>query len=134
MGAWRVFLKEHRRLALWLIAMALAMKALVPQGYMLGDTGGKTLTVAICDGSGPATMTIELPMAPDHAKAPDGAKQDGGCAYSSLGHAMAGGADPVLLLAAIAFLLALGFAPAAQPRIRRRAFAQPPAQGPPART
>lgn len=134
MGAWRVFLKEHRRLALWLIAMALAMKALVPQGYMLADTGGKTLTVAICDGSGPATMTIDVPMNPDHAKAPDGAKQDGGCAYSSLGHAMAGGTDPVLLLAAIAFLLALGFAPAAQPMIRRRAFAQPPAQGPPART
>lgn len=133
MGAWRVFLKEHRRLALWLIAMALAMKALVPQGYMLADAGGKTLTVAICDGSGPATMTIDVPMDPDHAKAPGGAKQDGGCAYSSLGHAMTGGTDPVLLLAAIAFLLALGFAPAAQPMIRRRAFAQPPAQGPPAR-
>ncbi|MBQ1497614.1 MAG: hypothetical protein IIZ38_04795 [Sphingomonas sp.] len=133
MGAWRVFLKEHRWLALWLIAAALAVKALVPQGYMLADSGGKTLTVAICDGNGPATMTIDVPMAPDHAKAPDGTKQDGGCAYSSLGHAMTGGADPVLLLAAIAFLLALGFAPAAQPMIRRRAFAQPPAQGPPSR-
>ena len=121
MGAWRVFLKEHRRLALWLSAVALAVKARVPQVYMLPDTGGKT-------------MTIDVPMAPDHAKAPDGAKQDGGCAYSSLGHAMTGGADPVVLLAAIAFLLALGFAPAAQPRIRRRAFAQPPAQGPPALT
>ena len=55
MGAWRVFLREHRWLALWLIAAALAVKALVPQGYMLADTGGKTLTVAICDGSGPAT-------------------------------------------------------------------------------
>ncbi|WP_137863778.1 MULTISPECIES: DUF2946 family protein [unclassified Sphingomonas] len=132
MGAWRVFLREHRWLALWLIAAALAVKALVPQGYMLADTGGKTLTVAICDGSGPATMAITLPMDPDHAKAPDSAKQDGGCAYSSLSHAITSGTDPVLLLAAIAFLLALGFAPAPQPMIRRRAFAQPPAQGPPA--
>jgi hypothetical protein len=131
MGAWRVFLKEHRWLALWLIAAALAVKALVPAGYMLAETGGKTLTMAICDGNGPATMTIDIPMDPDHAKKPDSARQDGGCAYSGLGHAMLGGADPVLLLAALAFLLALGFAPAATPVLRPRAFALPPAQGPP---
>jgi hypothetical protein len=134
MGAWRVFLKEHRWLALWLIAAALAVKALVPAGYMLADSGSKTLTMAICDGNGPATMTIDVPLDPDHAKAPDSGKQDGGCAYAGLGHAMIGGADPVLLLAAIAFLLALGFAPAPQPVLRRRAFAQPPSQGPPSRT
>jgi len=131
MGAWRALLKQHRWLALWLIAAALAVKAFVPAGYMLAETGGKTLTVAICDGNGPAMMTIDVPMDPDHAKAPDGSKQDGGCAYSGLAHAMIGGADPVLLLAAIAFLLALGFAPALQPAVRRRAFALPPAQGPP---
>lgn len=131
MGAWRALLKEHRWLALWLIAAALAVKALVPAGYMLADSGRKTLTMAICDGTGPAAMTIDVPMDPDHAKAPDGGKQDGGCAYAGLGHAMLGGADPVLLLAAIAFLLALGFAPAATPTVRRRAFALPPAQGPP---
>lgn len=129
MGAWRVFLKEHRWLALWLIATALAAKALVPAGYMLGETGGKTLTMVICDGSGPATMTVDIPMDPDHAKPSDGGKQD--CAWSGLGHAMLGGADPVLLLAALAFLLALGFAPAATPVLRPRAFALPPAQGPP---
>ncbi len=129
MGAWRTFLKEHRWLALWLIAAALAAKALVPAGYMLGDTGTKTLTMVICDGSGPSTMTVDIPMDPDHAKAPDSGKQD--CAWSGLGHAMLGGADPVLLLAAIAFLLTLGFAPAPQPVLRRRAFAQPPSQGPP---
>lgn len=133
MGAWRAFLRDHRWLALWLIAAALAVKALVPAGYMLADTGGKTLTMAICDGSGPATMTIAIPMDPDHAKPGDNGKQDGGCAWSGLGHAMLGGADPVLLLAAIAFLLALGFAPAASPVLRRRAFAQPPSQGPPTR-
>jgi hypothetical protein len=133
MGAYRVFLREHRWLALWLIAAALAVKALVPAGYMLADTGGKTLTVAICDGSGPVAMTIALPMDPDHAKAPDGAKQDGGCAFSALAHATMGGADPALLIAAIAFLLALGFAPAAPPRVRRLAFARPPLRGPPAR-
>jgi len=132
MGAWRVFLNEHRWLALWLIAAALAVKALVPAGYMLGNTGSKTLTMVICDGSGPATMTIDIPMDPDHAKAPDSGKQD--CAYAGLGHAMIGGTDPVLLLAAIAFLLALGFAPVATPTPRRRAHAQPPSQGPPART
>lgn len=128
MGAWRVFLKEHRWLALWLIAAALAVKALVPAGYMLAETAGKTLTMAICDGSGPATMTVDVPMDPGH-KAPDSGKQD--CAYSGLGHATLGGADPVLLLAALVFLLALGFAPAATPAPTRRAFALPPSQGPP---
>lgn len=128
MGAWRIFLKQHRWLALWLIAAALAVKALVPAGYMLADTGGKTLTMAICDGNGPATMTVEVPMDPGH-KAPDSGKQD--CAYSGLAHAALGGADPALLLAAIAFLLALGFAPLTAPALRRRAFARPPSQGPP---
>lgn len=133
MGAWRTFLKQHRWLALWLIAAALAVKALVPAGYMLAESGQKTLTMAICDGNGPATMTIDVPMDPGH-KAPDAQKQDGGCAYAGLGHAMVGGADPLLLLAAFAFLLALGFAPAPQPALRRRAFALPPSQGPPSRT
>jgi hypothetical protein len=134
MAIWRAFLKEHRWLALWLIAAALAVKALVPAGYMLADTGGKTLTMAICDGNGPATMTIDVPMDPDHAKKLDGTKQDGGCAFASLSHATMGGADPVLLLAAFAFLLALGFASTARPAPRRRAFARPPSQGPPPRT
>jgi disulfide bond formation protein DsbB len=127
---WRAFLKEHPRLALWLIAAALAVKALMPAGYMLVDTSARTLTVAICDGNGPATMTIQLPMG-EH-KAPD-SKQDGGCAFSALSHATMGGADPVLLLAAFAFLLALGFAATPQPAPRRRAFARPPSQGPPTR-
>ncbi|MEP9359704.1 DUF2946 family protein [Sphingomonas sp. KR3-1] len=129
MAIWRAFFREHRWLALWLIAAALAVKSLVPAGYMLADTGARTLTMAICDGNGPATMTIDVPMDPGH-KAP-ASKQDGGCAFSSLAHAAAGGANPALLLAAIAFLLALGFAPAATPALPRRAFARPPSQGPP---
>lgn len=134
MGMWRLFLREHRWLALWLIAAALAVKALVPAGFMLANTGGKTLTVAICDGTGPATMTIALPMDQDHGSAPaDAGKQDGGCAFSVLGHAATGGADPVLLIAAIAFLLALGYVAVAAPAPQRRAYALPPLRGPPAR-
>ncbi|MDG2534103.1 DUF2946 family protein [Sphingomonas sp. HITSZ_GF] len=134
MGAWRTFLKQHRWLASWLIVAALALKALVPAGYMLADPAAKTLTMVICDGSGPATMTVDVPMDPDHAKAPDGAKQDGGCAFSALSHATMGGADPVLLLAVFAFLLALGFAATAHPAPRRRLLARPPSQGPPSCT
>jgi hypothetical protein len=126
----RSWTKSHRALALWLIVIALAVKAFVPQGYMIMP--GKTLTVALCSGMGPAEMTITLPM--DASKGdqhPERKAQDQVCSFSVLGHAAAPAIDAVLLLAAIAFVLALGFAPRLPPRLRRRAFLQPPLRGPP---
>jgi hypothetical protein len=66
---------------------------------------------------------------------PDGkAKAESPCAFSALGHAALGGADPVLLALALVFVLALGFAPLVPAAPRRPAFcalaaARPPALG-----
>ena len=130
MARLRFWTKSHPALALWLIAIALVVKALVPQGYMVMP--GKTLTVGLCSGMGLAEMTITIPMKSDggdrhsEKKAPDEV-----CPFSALGHAAAPAADAVLLLAAIAFLLALGTRPRLAAPIRRRAYLQPPLRGPP---
>ena len=86
MGPIRTFLRDHRALAIWLVVLALAMKALV---------------------------------------------SDSVCPYTALGHASLAGADPALLATALAFILALAFAPLAPARLSRIPHIRPPLRGPP---
>lgn len=127
----RAFTRQHRWLALWLVVAALAMKALIPGGYMVA-VQGKVITVQLCDdmGTGDLTARMVIPMKPgtgqgaaDHAK--------GACPYSSLSHASLGGADPVLLALALTFILALGFLPMASLPARRSFYLRPPLRAPP---
>jgi hypothetical protein len=129
----RAFLRDHRTLALLLIAAALVMKALVPAGFMVG-TQAKTITVEICADTVGAQLsrTIAIPFAgkSDGGSGEHG-KTDLPCAFGALAMATLGGADAVLLAAALAFVLALGFAvvriaPAATP-----ARLRPPLRAPP---
>lgn len=135
MIALRAFLLRHSTLALGLVALALAMKALLPAGYMPGgDT--RSFTIQLCsegiDGRHDLVRQITVPASDAVEKAAAGhAKAQGTCPFGALGHALLGGADPVLLAAALAFILALGFAPVAVPAPRRRAHAWPPLRGPP---
>jgi hypothetical protein len=129
----RAFFRTNRRLALGLIALALVIKALVPAGYMLaGPLSGGThvLTVAICGdvSGGPTTREIAVPSdgKQDHAKA------EGTCAWGVLGMAALGGADGALLGLALAFILALGLAPARPAARPQRSYLRPPLRGPPA--
>lgn len=133
----RAFFRDHRRLAFALAALALAMKALLPAGFMVAQQA-RVLSVAICtDASGGKAVTrqIAVPMAhqnaggvPDHAKG----QGQGSCAFSALAMASLAGADTVLLAAALAFILALGFLPLAQRPWRRAQRLRPPLRGPPA--
>jgi hypothetical protein len=131
----RALIRNHTRLTLVLLALALAVKALVPAGFMIAPAGERFLTVTICsDATGvPKQMQIAIPdkdgTGGDHAKAADKGQP---CAFSGLGHAMLGGADPVLLAAALAFILLIGFAPLTSPPTRDIAFLRPPLRGPPA--
>ncbi|MFA7601897.1 MAG: DUF2946 family protein [Novosphingobium sp.] len=130
MQALRALAHTHRRLALLLVLCALALKALVPAGFMPGQQG-TTITIEICaDASGSiAAQQIVIPRADakqDHGK--DGTA----CSYAALGFAALAGADAALLALALAFILALGFAPAVMPPLRRIAFLRPPLRGPPA--
>lgn len=130
----RAFFRQRLRLGAMVILLALAMKALVPAGYMIGPANGMAITVSICNGSG-AEQTITIPMEDD---ATGGSQHDGGssgdgiCSFSALSHSISDNpVPPTLLLIAFAFIMRLGlarFAFSTRPQFR---YAQPPSHGPP---
>lgn len=132
MTALRALLRARYLLALLLVALALAVRMLVPAGTMPAS-GSRVLTVQICaDASGlPHSRAIVIPGKPDSQK---GSAAKGHCAFAGLGTAALEAADPVLLAAALVFILLAGLAlacPALPARIRRF---HPPLRGPPAFT
>lgn len=110
------------------------LKLLVPTGYMIDSSHGR-ITVTICSGTGPATMTMEMPgmdhSMPDHGKK-DSGKAEMPCAFAGLSAAMTGAIDPVQLAALIAFVMALGLVAVILPAPARPAHLRPPLRGPPA--
>ncbi|WP_226636215.1 DUF2946 family protein [Novosphingobium profundi] len=133
MHALRSLLARRLWLFALVIAMALAMKALVPTGFMIESAGAKVLTVEICDSQGHTRLQkIALPGKPDtssqqqqHAKA---AKE---CPFTALSAHALGHADPALLALALAFILALDFLPAPPLRLVRARYWTPPLRAPP---
>jgi hypothetical protein len=130
MDSLRAFFRDHRRLAALVVAVALAMKALVPGGYMLAPQG-KVLTIAICADASGGQLTRQIVL-PTDGKSGEHAKAENTCPYAALGMAALTGADAPLLALALAFILALGFAPV-RPAFRASpSFLRPPLRGPPA--
>ena len=133
MTTWSRLLREHRRLAAVLVALALCMKALVPAGYMVG-ANTKLLTIEICaDASGgKLTRQMAIPMEDDTGGEQSGhGKSDATCAWTALAQAAHSGADAELLVLALAFILALGFLQQAAEPVRRCCHIRPPSRGPP---
>lgn len=134
MSSLRALTRRYAQLTLVLVAFTLAVKALVPAGYMISSTGERFLTVTICaDASDvPKQMQIAIPdkrdTSGDHTNAAVKATH---CAFSGLGHAALGGPDSLLLAAALAFILLVGFAPLRAPPARDIPFLRPPLRGPP---
>lgn len=133
MDALRLFLRDHSRLAVLLLAMALATKALVPTGYMIGSQS-KVLTISICADTegGSYTTQVVLPHGGERSGDTQHVKDGQACPFSALAMASLAGADLILLGLALAFILALGFAAAPPPRPRRVPYLRPPLRGPPA--
>lgn len=128
----RGLILSHRGFAAALIALALAMKLVVPAGFMPVERSGK-IVVMVCTGMGQQQVEIDVPGMP--------AKQDGAtrvagqpCAFAGLGLDMMPGVDPVLLAGALAFILALGFVGVAVPPLGRARLLWPPMRGPPVTT
>jgi hypothetical protein len=125
----RAFLWHNRRLAFGLVVVALLIKALIPAGYMLSDQAGHVLTVTICGDASGQTVTKQITVPGEsgtHAKA------EATCAWGLLAMAALGGADVLLLAAALAFILALGFTAVRPALPARRGHLRPPLRGPPA--
>ena len=137
MGTLRTLLLTRRRLALLLVVLAVAVRALVPAGFMPGGDAARTLSLAICtDGSGvthQSVIAIALPAKPGDGGAEHrSTKAHAPCAFSALSFAALGGADGLLLAAALAFALALGFAATPRLLLRQAGWLRPPLRGPPA--
>lgn len=125
----RGMILSHRGWAAALIALALAVRVIVPAGFMPAEQAGR-IVVMVCTGMGPQQVAIDVPGLPGKQ---DGASRVAGqpCAFAGLGLDLMPGADPVLLIAALAFILALGFVAVAAVRVARVRQLWPPMRGPP---
>jgi hypothetical protein len=116
MSAVRTFLLRSRVMAFAVIALALALKTIVPAGYMVGSES-KVLSIRICDetqlSAALHARDIAIPMKGEPAGKPS--KVESMCPYGALSFASLSGADPVQLALALLFILAAGFAALARP-------------------
>lgn len=136
MFALRRFLLAHRHLVALLCLAALAVRLLVPAGYMISTDHGR-IAITLCPGAASApVMDMASDMhhtTGDHGRSDDHGKASPPCAFSSLSVQALGGVDAVLLLAAIAFVMAIGLRPGRAPLRLLAPYLRPPLRGPPAR-
>jgi hypothetical protein len=100
---------------------------------MVGGTF-KTLTVSICADSTGGVITKQMAVPIKHGSGDasgESAKDAGTCAFTSLISGSLAGVDIELLAAALAFILALGFAAQAAPHRAAISWLRPPLRGPP---
>ena len=129
----RAFFLRHRTTAMAVIALALAMKALIPTGMMIGSDA-RTLTVQICDGYADAAHAEARAVViaiKHHNPAEKAAPDHQACPYSALGHAGLAGADPALLTALLAFIVLVGIAGFTVVTVRLLPRLRPPLRAPP---
>lgn len=133
MHSLRALIRNHRHVALAILALAFAVKALIPTGFMVAPAANTVLTISICaDASGTAhEMQV---IVPGKGGGSDAGKKQGTCAFSGLAKAAASGTDAFLLALAFAFILVLGRAPAPRPPFSAIAHLRPPLRGPPTAT
>ncbi|MEO0062347.1 MAG: hypothetical protein RLZZ08_907 [Pseudomonadota bacterium] len=129
----RSLLTRHRHLAMVLMVLALCLKAALPAGFMLSADAAHVLTVTVCSETTGAVkqMQITVPQRHDAPGKTVPAQKDGTCAFAGHGMAALGGADVLLLAAALAFILLLGLAPERVTPPARPAYLRPPLRGPP---
>lgn len=119
-------------MALLMVVAVLCVKIVVPTGYMISQ-GAKVLTVQICDELTGNQTVKQLAIPMQDGGSDSGHKQGKAeCPFASLSMASMLGADPSLLALAVAFIIALGFAPVRVPLPQRIHHLRPPLRGPPA--
>lgn len=137
MSALRRLVLTHRHFAVVICIAALALKLLIPSGYMISTVQGR-LAITTCPGVAPEPVTMSTVMPGMHGDMAEHGKSrgsDGGampCAFAGLSAQALGAVDPVMMIAAIAFVMAVGSRPM---RLRARPptpYLRPPLRGPPA--
>lgn len=123
-------LRRHLRSRPWLAALALAaalmLRVLVPAGFMPTVAQGR-VTLTLCSGVAPQPMARMHGMT--HHENGDAAQSP--CAYADLALPALGAADPVLLAAALAFVVAAAVRRVVPLAARAFARLRPPLRGPP---
>ena len=127
----RALIRDHRHLALLVLALAFLVRAALPAGYMVTRDASSVITITVCSDASGAHKTTQLVIPAKPAASGKGAK-DGSCAFSAMAKGALGGADPVLLALAFAFILVLGLAPSRVLPARPVPHTLPPLRGPPA--
>lgn len=121
----------NRPFACAVFALALLMKIVVPSGFMPTISNGQVV-VSVCSGMGPTTMVMTIPGL-EHKSSGDshGGKAEQPCAFAGLSAPSLAAANPVLLAAAILFMLGLGMRPLVLPTSTAPPYLRPPLRGPP---
>ncbi len=127
----RASIRDHRHLALLVLALAFLVRAALPAGYMVSRDASSTITVAVCSDASGVHKTTQLVL-PAKPGAPGKTAKDGSCAFSAMAKGVLGGADPILLALAFAFILVLGLTPSRALPARPVPHTLPPLRGPPA--
>lgn len=134
MGSIRTLLGQRYRFAIVLVALALAAKALVPTGFMIG-TEATVLTVRICadaQGTSFARQIVVPQRSHDDDSGAAHGKAGTPCAWSALSLDATSGADAALLALALAFIVAVALWSATSAPPARTTYLRPPLRGPPA--
>lgn len=128
----RALIRRHRHLAIVLLVAAFCFKIAVPAGMMVSVAPDRVLTVTICTGGLDQGQTVDIVVPGAGQGHADDAGAGDHCAFTGLSKAALGGADPVLLAAAFAFILVLGLAPRTGAPLARIPYLRPPLRAPPA--
>lgn len=107
MTSFRHLQQRHRVLAVWLLLLTLFMKVVVPSGYMIGTAGG-AISIELCLGDEPK-KPMAMPDGEHHPDKLDHGKAEMPCAFAGLTAPSIAGAGPLLLAAAIIFIVRTGF-------------------------
>ena len=128
----RYLVFANRRLAGLILLLPLAMKLIVPVGFMPSVTDGR-FTFSICSGAGPMVMAMP---GMDHGKSSEpgqAGKSEPPCAFSGLAAPALAAADAVLLAIALLFVMALGMRAVAPRHAPATPHLRPFLRGPPAK-
>ncbi|MBN8830216.1 MAG: hypothetical protein J0G94_06200 [Sphingomonadales bacterium] len=131
MGAIRTCLRANRLAIVLFLALALSVKLLVPQGFMLGEAAGaRYLTVQLCDdGISHQTTRIAIPAEGDPHQGHG--QPDQHCPFTALAMGALGAGDPAVAERATV-VPGLHDIPATSHWHGRSINLPPPSRGPPA--
>lgn len=129
----RRLIRRHLHAAWLLIALTLAMKVVVPVGFMpaMVDTAsGRALAIVACTGMGAADMAAAMPGMAGHGESAP-AKPEAPCLGAGVAAPILSAIDPLQLAPAFVVAVIAGSLIATGPPGRQTAYLRPHLRGPP---